>query len=1040
MRFIRYSRHLMARILCFLMLCLSLQASAQQTAVYVDPERDYQRGLELLQNQKYGAAQKIFLEVVESKANISEQSRSGAAFFAGKCAAELFNKDAEYLLLHFMETYPASPYADQAVLELGMYYYRLKRYKSAIEWFAKVDMEDLDEAKKDEVNFKMGYSYYQTNDFDKASKAFYQVKDGNSKYATAAQYYYAHMAFVSENYETALKEFLKLKDSEAFGPVAPYYITQIYYRQRKYDEVLNYAPSVLDTAATRNALEIGRMVAEAYYRKEDYKSALPFLMDYEKNSAGAGRVDYYEIAFASYRTGDYPTAVTYFQKVTGTDDSLSQNAYYHMADCFLKQDKKRSARTAFQSAAKSTFNASIQEESAFNYAKLSYELSFQAEALDAFRNFTKNFPGSVYSDQANEMLIAIYTNTRNYKDALIALETIKNKTQSIKNAYQKVAYYRGVELFMDNNSADAITLFNTSIQYPNDQNLLAAANFWAGEASYKLNKYEEAIRYYNTFLLTPAALKSERYNLANYNVGYSYFKMENYSDALTAFRKYVKDKSQTETAHLNDATLRIADCYFMLKDQNSALENYNAAISANSKSTDYAIFQKAVIQGIQSNFEGKVNTLQKLLDKYPKSVYYDDALYEAGQACLDMDKNEEALQYFNRIIAEYPTGNYMKKAEMGQALVYYNTKQDDKALTAYKNIVQKYPNSSESREALIQIKNIAVSQNRVNDYLSYVKNVPNSDVSEAGVDSITYEAAELLYTQTKFDQASTAFGSYIQKFPEGIFIENANYYRADCQYKAKQYNEALKGFEFVIRHSKTNSSVRENSLLRASQINYYLGKYDASLAQFEELEATAEVRENILTAVAGQMRSAFKLNNYKKASAAAQRVLTSGTDNKDAEVEAHFILGKTAFAQSDFGTAKTELSVVAKRTNSEMTAESKYYLALIEFNLNNYKTSSKLIFEIQKQVPSYDYWIAKGFILLGDNYLAQRDTFQAKETYKSIIQNYKKRETDADDLVAIATTKLAAIDIADDKKKEGEMHRLRDTEAPEDSTEIQINK
>ncbi|MBL0105334.1 MAG: tetratricopeptide repeat protein [Bacteroidetes bacterium] len=531
----------MARIFCIILMLLSLQAFSQQTAIYVDPERDYQRGLDLLQKQKYGAAQKLFFSVIDSKENISEEARANSAFYVGKCASELFNKDAEYLLLDFMKKYPASSNYQPAVLELGLYYYRLKRYKSAIEWLAKVDQADMEQDKKDEVNFKTGYAYYMTSDYDKAGKAFYLVKDGNSKYATAAQYYYAHMAFVSENYETALKEFLKLKDSEAFGPVAPYYITQIYYRQKKYDEVLKYAPSVLDTAATRNAMEISRMVAEAYYRKEDYKSALPYLIDYSKNSGGAGRTDDYEIAFSSYRTGDYAQAITYFQKVTGPDDSLSQNAFYHMADCQLKMNKKRSARSAFQSASKSDFNQSIKEESAFNYAKLSYELSFQSEALDAFRNFIKNFPSSLYFDQANEMLIGIYTNTRNYKDALTALETVKNKTQNIKAAYQKVAYYRGVELFMDNNSAEAISLFGTSLQYPVDQNLVAEANFWSGEANYKLNKYEEAVRSYNNFILTPAALKNERYNLANYNIGYSYFKQEEYSNALNAFRKYVKE-------------------------------------------------------------------------------------------------------------------------------------------------------------------------------------------------------------------------------------------------------------------------------------------------------------------------------------------------------------------------------------------------------------------------------------------------------------------------------------------------------------------
>ncbi|MBK6988126.1 MAG: hypothetical protein IPH33_07715 [Bacteroidetes bacterium] len=34
-----------------------LQAFSQQTAIYRDPERDYQQGLDLLEKQKYGAAQ-----------------------------------------------------------------------------------------------------------------------------------------------------------------------------------------------------------------------------------------------------------------------------------------------------------------------------------------------------------------------------------------------------------------------------------------------------------------------------------------------------------------------------------------------------------------------------------------------------------------------------------------------------------------------------------------------------------------------------------------------------------------------------------------------------------------------------------------------------------------------------------------------------------------------------------------------------------------------------------------------------------------------
>ena len=120
-----------------------------------------------------------------------------------------------------------------------------------------------------------------------------------------------------------------------------------------------------------------------------------------------------------------------------------------------------------------------------------------------------------------------------------------------------------------------------------------------------------------------------------------------------------------------------------------------------------------------------------------------------------------------------------------------------------------------------------------------------------------------------------------------------------------------------------------------------------------------------------------------------------------------------------------------------MTAESKYYLAMIEFRLSNYKESQKLIFEIQNQVPSYDYWIAKGFILLGDNYLAQRDTFQAKETYKSIVDNYQKESSDPDDLKAIAQEKLGALEKDTPPVIGEEMNeKLKGEPAVEDTLEI----
>ena len=1029
---------MMARIILMVLLFIGVNAFSQESAIFHDPELHYQIGLDLMAKQKYSAAQKEFMKVTTSRENISYTTRGNSTYYIAKCASELFNKDAEYLLLAFIEHYPGNSNYQAAVFDLGNYFYRLRNYKKAIEWLAKTDQSELSTEKKDEINFKLGFSQYMINDYDKASNAFYAMKDGNSKYATAAQYYYAHIAYVSENYETALKSFLKLRDSEAFAPVVPYYITQIYYKQKKYDEVLKYAPALVDTGNyTKNGLEISRMVAESYYRQEKYKEALPYLIEYERNSPNAGRTDFYAVAYSYYQLRDFDKAASYFQKVIAGDDSLSQNAYYHLADCFINTSNKRSARTAFQSAGKTSFDSFIQEESQFNYAKLSYELSFQSMALESFRNFMKNFPESNYYTAANEYLIDIYASTHNYKDAITALEGMTIKSQSLKSAYQKVTHFRGVELFMDNKSSEAIKFFNQSLTYPINQKLVAESHYWTGESYYKLNDYENSIKSYSEFLVTPAALRNRRYNTANYNIGYACFKKGDYTNAQMAFRKYILEKSQTDPVRYNDALLRIADCYFMTKNQGTALEYYNQAISSNAKAGDYALYQKAIIHGVQGRMGEKVSALQKLLDKYPKSVYSDDALYEAGQASLISGKNDQAVKYYRKVMSDYPSGIFARKAELGEALVFYNTRQDERAMTAYRKIVQKYPNTDESRQALAQIKNISVSQNKVDDYLEYVKTIPYANVSGAAEDSLNYEAAELGYTQGNCDMAIEDFYRYLNKFPDAIFKVNANYLRSDCLFRDKKYAEALPGYENVI--SQPISNFTEKSVLNAGIIYYNLKQYDKSLIAFERLESITKSKDNIVSSLSGQLRSSYKLNDCDKALAASLKIFNSEISENDLINEAHLVAGRCYVQKENYTEAKTELLIVAKRTNSEMTAESKYLIAFVEFKLNNYKESQKRILEIQKQNPSYDFWVAKGFILLGDNYIAQRDTFQAKETYKSIVENFEQQPKYPEDLKEIARQKLADI-IASEEKRNAMDKKIKEENAPKDTLEFDPRK
>ena len=103
----------------------------QQTAIYEEPEARYRTGLELFENEKYGAAQKSFTEVIQATGDVNSLVYINSRYYDAVCAYELQNADAEYKLLSFIEDYPESASAQLAYFQLGKYQFRQANYANA---------------------------------------------------------------------------------------------------------------------------------------------------------------------------------------------------------------------------------------------------------------------------------------------------------------------------------------------------------------------------------------------------------------------------------------------------------------------------------------------------------------------------------------------------------------------------------------------------------------------------------------------------------------------------------------------------------------------------------------------------------------------------------------------------------------------------------------------------------------------------------------------------------------------------------------------
>jgi tetratricopeptide (TPR) repeat protein len=1012
-------------VLTLLLLASGQYLFSQKSTIFSYENKDFYKGLELFGKEKYGAAKNIFEEYIQDASFGKSELKAEAQYYTAMCAIELYNLDAEYLVFKFVNENPENPLQNSAYFSLADYMYKKKNYPKTISYYNLVDRYFLNEQQLSEYYFQKGYSYYKNNDFKEARVCFYEIKDIESKYSSPALYYYSHIAYDQENYQTALEGFQRLLSDDSFSAIAPYYVAQIYYMQKKFQDVIDFAPPLMDEVAKSRSAEMSKIIGESYFYLGRYEEAIPYLQAYRDEIVRISIEDKYQLAYAYYMSGDYDNAATYFERISLTNTEISQSALYHLGDCYLKLDEKNKARSAFASAARMDFNQNIKEDALFNYAKATYELSYSPfnEAVRAFNNYISQYPASDRTDEAYNFLVMAYMNTKNYRMALESLEKIKDKDNQIQKAYQKVSFYRGIELFTNQRYNDAISVFDKSLKYgQHDQIIKARSYYWLAESYYNEGDNETAEDFYDLFLNEPSSFQTPEYKMVNYSKGYIAFSEKNYTDAKKWFQKYVNLEKSGDAVSLSDAYNRLADCEFIQSNYWQAITFYDKVIELKKADVDYAYFQKGFSLGLVDKPERKLETMSELIKLYPSSAYIDDALYEIGRTRVLLNKPVEAQKAYAELVEKFPGSTYLSKTLVQMGLIANNAGRNQDALSYYKRVVNDYPGTTKSSNALKSIKDIYVNLNNVDGYLAYVEEI-GQGVSASEQDSLVYTAAENAYLEGNCDKAIPQLENYIQKYPYGVFLLNANYYYADCLLKSDRGEDAFQSLLFII--DQGNSMFTEPSLVAASRIAYRNGDYNQAAGLYQKLIKSGENKANISEAQTGLMRSYYQLGEYANTIEAANEVLIQDKPDPQIIKEAKYLMAKSYLKQNDTPAAYDWFSQIANEVNSEYGAEAKYYMAEISYQRGDLDKTESIIFEFIDMNTPHEYWMGKSFILLSDVYLAKNDDFQAVQTLESVINYY----THDDDGI-----KVEAI-----QKKKSITERVNEENTPADRAELEIN-
>lgn len=1005
------------KILLGCLILLPSLAVAQEPIALYDKSGVYKDALGLYDHEKYSAAQSKFNEFIALEKDPQNALRINAEYYSGICALYLLHPDAEYALEKFVREHPDSPWRQHAYFELATFNYKNKSYKKALEWFKEVDVNELTNDQKIAFYYKRGHSYFETDDFANARQDFFEVKGVDSQFKNAAVYYYSHIAYSQNDLQTALDGFKQLEKDPSFSPIVPYYITQIYYKQKNYDALLAYAPAVLDSAktnTTKRVPEIARLIGDAFYVKEKYADALPYLEQFHEGvqKSEITREDYYQLGYTYYRVGNYDKAIAAYGNCGGENDELYQLATYNLADCYLKQEKKEYARNAFGEAAAMDFNREIQEDALFNYSKLAFELSYNPfhEAITAFEDYLNKYPNSPRRDEAYEFLLNVYMKTRNYEKALASLDKIQNKDSRIKEAYQIVAYNRGVELLQAEDLAKSETFFDKVNVYPVNPLLTSESKFWKAEISYRQKDYNKAITRYNAFLTDQGSINSEYYGLANYGLGYCYFKLANdennietmrglYANANTGFRKYADGAGTKEPRKVNDANLRIGDCFYVNKSFGQAIQYYDKVADNSQGNKDYAMFQKGMCYGFDGQPDKKAWVLKSMLSEIPDSKFKIDAKYELAKTYLLQDRLEEAKNYYNDIISNHATSAYMKKALADMCLVYVKQGNVAKVKQTWNELYTKYPNDPILADVVTTVKSTLIEDP---EFQQQIRSLKIININDEDIESDVYAKASDAAYEGDCDKAIEKLSNYLQQFQPAYFGVEANYLLANCYMEKGNEDAALNAYNFVL--SKPLSDYTEQSLVVAASINYNRKNYQVAADHYSELENVAVIKLNVLEAQIGLMRCYYFLGEKVSAKSYADKVLSNSSTPDDIRFTAHLWRGRIKMDDGDDAGATADFKEVMKKGGVN-AAEAKYHIAFMYYRAGEFKKAETEIFQHIEKYSAFNEWKYKAFLLLSDVYVGMDDLFQAKATLNAILQKVTEQW-----VIDEANAKLAAIE------------------------------
>lgn len=890
----------------------------------------------------------------------------------------------------FIKQFPTSRYLPEVYLKIGQSYIHQKNIREAIASLKIVLEKFGDSEKAGEAAYWIGEAYLKNDDTPNAIK-YYTLAYENfpkNKLCDYALYSIAWTYQKKTEYSRAIEWYEKLISEFPHSTLTPGAYVQIgecYYHAKEYRRALE----ALEKSRTsiHDEEELGNaeyLIAESYYKLGDNVKAQhayeQFLADHPRHKL-AQEVSYF-LGWTFFHQKNYNKSLEVFQKLADRPDDLGHASLYRISVIERLMNKPDRSLLTLNEVLKREPAGEWSDNALFDLGMTFYTENNFIKAKPYFQKLVTDFPQSDVLADGCRMLGECYLIENNLPLAQTWFEKAAGMKDAPFDVKVDASFQSAVCLFKLRKFKEASSKLAEFIeQYPQHPKS-GEAKFYRGEAEYQLGNFGAAAQFYQESSENFDKTKREE---ALYGVAWSYYKQGKFKQSIESFERFLVGYPKGKFSF--DARLRLGDSYFYQKDYKKAIGIYRAVIRLypDTAAIDYAYYQLGQSCFKDGNVAEAIHVFDGFMNTLPQSRLADDAQFAKGWINFQRKDYREAIKEFQLLLKKYPKSDLRPRTYYSLGDAYYNMQQYAPAEQSYREVLRQFPKDQYAADAMTGIQYCYAAQGKDVEALGafddFVKENPTAPASE----EFQLKKGDLLFNKKKYAEAASVYRNFIGQNPRSQLLGLAQYSLAKSYRMNGNIQDAVVAYEKVSTIPGVSDKIIGESFIEEAEIYNSQGKFDDAIRILKQLQGKVNDPEIIAKAKVKTGQSYQLAGNTPNASALFAEVLKEYGSSPIAD-EARVAQAKIFFQAGKYDEAKTLAEHVATSRKDDLGAEAQYIVGASLAGKKQWKEVVTALLRVKYIFPSYERWIARSYLGLGDAYEQLKDSKRARESYEAVLR------------------------------------------------------